>query len=199
MRPVSATIGLADAATNHHDQAAACGGDRDQARERDQEAETRRRIGGLQALFGIVIEGVAHRDDGGKANLRFRVEGVDIMLVFAADRAFAWRVSAPPRSDRQSPTASCRAPPSTLAGVAGFLRSSCSVARICSVRPLERRRSSFSASVAGALGRHQALVHAGVEAADVAQRPGDVGVARLPVGGAVERGEPADLARRAAR
>ena len=44
-----------------------------------------------------------------------------------------------------------------------------------------------------ALGRHQALVHAGVEAADVAQHPGDVGVARLPVGDAVEGGEPADL------
>ncbi len=36
-------------------------------------------------------------------------------------------------------------------------------------------------------------MQAGVEAADVAQGPGDVGVARLPVGVAIEQGDPADL------
>ena len=43
------------------------------------------------------------------------------------------------------------------------------------------------------LGTHEVLVDARVVAADVAQRPGDVGIARLPVGVAVEQGHLADL------
>ncbi len=78
---------LADAAAHHHHQAGAGDRDRNKSRERDQEAEARRRIGGAKDLFGVVVEGFAHLDDGAESALRLHKIGVEIVLVFAAERA----------------------------------------------------------------------------------------------------------------
>ena len=61
------------------------------------------------------------------------------------------------------------------------------------MRPCERLIFHLFGLGGGALGADEVLVQAGVVAADVAQRPGDVGIDRLPVGVAVELRHAADL------
>ncbi|MGY3160417.1 hypothetical protein ACVW0V_009557 [Bradyrhizobium elkanii] len=181
-----------DAAADHDDQTGADGNDREQPDQRHHEAEARRRIGARKALLGILVECVAHGDDGGEADLGFGIIGLDVLLILAGDRAFLGELQGLAETldivglhlaQRRQDIGRCRRI------VAQFL---------------QRREDLLGAAGAAeqlqlflfgrdALGADQRLVQAGIKAAGVAQRPGHIGVAGLAVGVAVKAGEAAHL------
>jgi hypothetical protein len=143
-------------------------------------------------VFGVVVEGVAHLDNRAKTALRFREIGVDVVLVFAAKGAVLHKFL-------------------LLAETLdidfvhlGERRRHVGRRRGIAAQFLQRRQDLIVPALGAAqiqlfglgghaLGADQVFVKAGIETADVAQRPGDVGVARLPVSIAVEQGHLADL------
>ena len=119
--------------------------------ERDQEAEARRRSGRAKDLLGVVVEGVAHADDRAKTFLRFREEGVGVVLVFAADRHRPWPASVPGRSVRHRLRSSVRAPRRRWQASPDCRATAAATSGSGRYGPGQRLRSIFSASVAARL------------------------------------------------
>ena len=160
--------------------------------ERDQEADARGRTGRVEDLFGVGVEGVAQLDDRAETLLRLHEKGVCVVLVFARDGAFLGQLQL-----------LAEAPDIGLVHLLERRRDVGGRRRIAA-QLLQRHQDLVGPALGAAelhlfgfgrdaLGTDEVLVDARVVAADVAQRPGDVGVARLPVGVAVEQGHLADL------
>ncbi|MHC2666321.1 hypothetical protein ACVINX_007106 [Bradyrhizobium diazoefficiens] len=184
--------GRADAAAHRHDEADAGDQHGDKAEERDGEAGACRRGGARQDLLRIVVKRVADLDDGAEAALRRGVIGVHVVFVLAADRTVLHQLELAAELldiDRVE-----------LLQRSGDVRRRCRIAAQFQQRHHDLVVAALRAADLGLLGVRrrflapdEVLVQAGVEAADVAQRHRDVGVARLPVGVAVEDRHAADL------